>query len=407
MRAAALAALLAASPGAAETVLTGRLLGGRNLADGRPGSFSGQAAASAAAAWAPGGRWTLLPTLSGSWSGVESALDTAGGRTLFAEEMQHRAAFKGVYEPEGARWRLKPSAGWRARLLKETADEGWLEGLFDHHTLDVGADWELTARSGAGAAPPGVRAGYAFSRTLFPNYASLESGAPADPRGRPLARELAGRNVLDSDAHLFTAAAWAPLARGVRAEARLGFERRSWLEQKLVREDGQLSSATREDLTTAFEAALAGETELRLGRVLAWGLEAGLSSTLSDQASFDPARGRFEPRHYNNSTVALTPSAGLRWGDFRAPASLSGSLRLARRSWPHRSARDGAGAYTGAGLREDSVAAALEGRWPLGPGLALALRLERLWASSNDHYEAAARFNHQATSILFGVVFDR
>lgn len=403
MRGAFLAALLAAAPArGAETLLSGRLMGGRHAADGRSAAFSGLVSGSAAAAWTSGGPWTFLPSVSGSWSGVETALDTAGGTTLFQETMEHRAAFKAVYQPERGRWRLKPFAGWRARLLKETDDEGWLEGLFDHHTMDVGADWELAERSGAG-----VRTGYAFSRTIFPNYASLESAAPTDPRGRPLARELAGRNVLDSDAHLFTLAVWSPLGRGLRAEGRLGFELRRWLDQKRVAADGSLLPETRGDLGTSFEASLDWERELRLDRTLTLGLDGALSGASSDQASFDPARGRYEARHYNNTAWSLGPSAALRWGDARAPASVGGALRFGGRVWPYRSARDGSGAYTGQGLREDTFSASLDGRWPLGPGLALTARLERLWASSNDRYEGTHRFNHEATSLLFGVAFER
>lgn len=402
MRTAALAVLLAAAPaGAAETLLSGRLMGGRHLAEGRTGAFSGLVSGSGSAAWGSGA-WTVIPTLSGSWSGVEAALDTAGGTTLFQESMEHRAAVKAVYQPERRSWRLKPFAGWRTRLLKETDDEDWMGGLFDHHTFDVGLDWERPGGAGGG-----VRAGYAFSRTVFTNYASLESAAPTDPKGRPLARELAGRNVLDSDAHLFTLAAWSPLPRGFRAEGRLGFEVRNWLDQKLVGPDGGLSSETRGDLRTSFEGGLAWERDLRLDRTLQLGLDGSLTGTISDQASFDPARGRYEPRHYNNTAWTLGPSAGLRWGDARAPASVAGSLRLGGRVWPYRSAREGSGAYTGQGLREQSFAAALEGRWPLGPGLALMARLERLWASSNDAYQGTHRFNHEATSLLFGVAFER
>lgn len=397
-----LLALACVPAGAAETLLTGRLAGGRHQADGRAGSFSGAAAASAAGAWSAGERWTLLPTLSGSWSGVESALDTAGGTTLFSETMEHRVGLKALYQPEKGRWRLKPSAGWRARLLKETKDEDWLDGLFDHHTADFGLDWEYAARGGAG-----LRAGFAFSRTIFPNFSSLESTAPVDPRGRPLARELAGRRVLDSDAKLLTAAAWTPLPRGFKADVRGAMELRDYFEQKRVRSDGLLADDTRGDLTTTLEAGVSHERELRLDKVLSLGLDVGLANTLSNQGSFDPARGRYEPHHYDNTSWSVAPSAGLRWGDLRAPAAVTAALRFGARSWPHRSARDGVGAYTGSGLREESLGASVDGRWPFGPGLALTARLERRWASSNDGYEAAHRFNHEATSILIGVAFER
>lgn len=403
MRDAALLLALALSPaGAAETLLTGRLAGGRHQADGRAEAFSGAAAGSAAAAWGMGERWTLLPTLSGSWSGVESALDTAGGTTLFSESMEHRLGLKAVYQPENARWRLKPALGWRAKLLKETKDEDWLKGLFDHHTVDLGLDWEYAARGGAG-----LRAGFALSRTIFPNFASLESTAPVDPRGRPLARELAGRRVLDSDAKLLTAAAWAPLPRGFKADARAAVELRDYFDQKRVRPDGLLAEDTRGDVTTTVEAGLSHERELRLDKVLSLGVDVGVTNTLSDQGSFDPARGRYEPHHYDNTAWSVSPSAGLRWGDLRAPAAVTTALKFGARSWPHRSARDGVGAYTGSGLREQNLGAVLDGRWPFGPGLALTARLERRWSSANDGYEAAHRFNHEATSILIGVAFER
>ncbi|TPW19613.1 MAG: hypothetical protein FD126_2513, partial [Elusimicrobia bacterium] len=371
-------------------------------ADGRAGAFSGSAAGSAAAAWAMGERWTFLPTLSGSWSGVESALDTAGGTTLFSESMDHRAGLKAVYQPEKGRWRLKPSLGWRAKLLKETEDEDWLKGLFDHHILDLGVDWEYAARGGAG-----LRAGFAVSRTLFPNFSSLESTAPRDSRGRPLARELAGSRVLDSDAKLLTAAAWTPLARGFRADGRVGLELRDFYDQKRVRPDGLLSDDTRGDFTTTVEAGLSHERELRLDRVLALGVDVAVANVRSDQASFDPARGRYEPHHYDHTAWSVAPSAGLKWGDLSAPAALTAALRFGARSWPHRSARDGVGAYSGSGLREENLSAAFDGRWPFGPGLALTARLERRWSSSNDGYEAAHRFNHEATSFLLGVAFER
>lgn len=397
-----LLAVLCLPAAGAETVLGGRLLGGRHLAAGRPGAFSGQAAASAAAAFGAEGPWTLLPTVSGGWNGVESALDTPGGTTLFQEAVDARAAVKGLYRRPDARWSLKPSAGWRMRLLKETRDEAWFSGLFDHHVVDAGLEWEFAARQGAA-----VRVGYAFSRTLFANYESLESSAPTDPRGRPLARELAGRKVLDSDAHLLTLGLGGVPAAGLRGEGRLGFERRGWRDQRLVLADGSLGAQKRTDLTTTLEAALSWDRDLRLDRTLTLALDGSVSGTVSNQASFDPARGRYEPRRYNNTAWRLGPSAGLRWGDRRAPVSATLGASVGGRSWPHRSARDAAGAYTGQGLRERTFGLAAEGRWPLGPALALSGRAERLWASSNDRYGAAHRFNHQATSLLFGAVFER
>ncbi|MBI5598041.1 MAG: hypothetical protein HY928_18315 [Elusimicrobia bacterium] len=401
----ALLCALLAFPGPAralETVISARFLGGRLQTDGRPGAFSGSASGSAAAAVPLGPRWTFFPVLGGSYSGVESALDTAGGTTLFSEAMEHRVSLKAVYAPARGRWLLKPRAGWRMRLLRETKDEDWLSGLFDSHTVDGGVDleWDLSA---------GRRlwAGYALSRTFFPNFNSLESSAPLDPRGRPLARELAGSGVLDFDAHLLSAGLLLPLPKGLALDLKAGLQVRRFLHQKLVRSDGSLGDSTRGDLVSSAEAGLRASGEPRPNRRLHGGLSVQFEDTVSDQACFDPARARFQERCYSYAAWKLGPDFGASWGDPRAPASLAGGLRYGWRRWPHRSARDGIGAYSGVGLLEQTWALSLEGRWPLAPGLGLMARVERSWARANDHYEGFHRFNHDATSLLFGVAFER
>ncbi|MBI3299309.1 MAG: hypothetical protein HYZ75_14170 [Elusimicrobia bacterium] len=403
MRAALCLALLlfSAPAGAVETLLSARLLGGRHLAEGRQDSLSGSAAAAAAAAVPLGPRWTLFPSLSGSWSGVQSALATPGGATLFSETMEHRVAAKAAFQPARARWRLKPHAGWRGSFLRETKDEGWTDGLFDHHTFDGGLEFERDLRGGAAWA-----LGWAYTRTIFPNYATLESAAPTDIRGRPLARELAGAKVLDSDAQVLTASLRAPLGGGLRADGRLGLQLRDYPQQRLVRSDGLLASETREDLVTTAEASLRLDREPRPDLRASGALAVSFEDVVSDQASFDPARARYEPRHYNSAAWSVGPDLAVSWGDPRAPAALSLAARYSWRRWPHRSARDAGGAYTGNGLLQQAWTLAADGRWPLRPGLALVARLERRIARANDHYQAAQRFNHDATSFLFGVALE-
>lgn len=400
----ALCAILAlpTCAGGLETVLSARLTGGRLQSQGRPGSFSGAASGSAAAALPLGARWTLFPVLAGAYSGVESALDTAGGTTLFSESMEHRASVKAVYTPARGRWRLKPRAGWRARLLRETKDEAWLEGLFDSHTIDGGLDAEWELKDGRR-----FYAGYALSRTLFPNFSSLESSAPLDPRGRPLARELAGTGVLDFDSHLLSGGLFLPLPRGMSLDLKAGLQIRRFLHQKLVRSDGTLDAQTRDDLVTSVEAGLRAAGEPRPNERLEGRLSLQFEDAVSEQGSFDPARGRYEGRCYGYASWKAGPDFSVSWGDPRAPASLSTAMRYSWRRWPHRSARDGTGAYTGVGLLEQSWSLSLEGRWPLAPGLGLIARLDRSWARANDHFEGFHRFNHDATSLLFGVAFER
>ncbi|MDE2291827.1 MAG: hypothetical protein KGL53_07070, partial [Elusimicrobia bacterium] len=379
-----------------------RLLGGRLFADGRPGSFSGRASGEAASAVPLGERWTLFPTVSAAWSGVESALDVPGGTTLFQESLLSRVRVKAVLRPEASRWSWKAWTGWRGELLKETKDESWFHGLFDNHTVDVGLEAERTARGGARAS-----FSYAFSRTLFPNYSSLESSAPSDPYGRPLARELAGVRVLDWDGHLFSAGLSVPLPHGLDASARGGLQLRDYLEQHLVQSDGLLGPGTRSDVVGLLSAGLGASGEVWPDARAGGGLDVSFEDDVSDQASFDPASGRYEPHHYDYTQWSVGPRASLSYGDPRAPLRLSLAAAASLRRWPHRSARDASGLFTGAGLTESDWSVSAEGRWPLAPGLSLVGRVERTWARANDHDEALHRFNYDATSVLAGVALER
>ena len=385
-----------------ETVLSARLSGGRLQTGGRPGAFSGSASASAAAVLPLGARWALFPVVSGAYSGLESALDTAGGTTLFSESMEHRITMKGVYTPARGRWRLKPRGGWRTRLLRETKDEGWLEGLFDSHTFDGGLDAEWVLGDGRR-----FSAGYALSRTLFPNFSSLESSAPLDPRGRPLARELAGPGGLDFDSHILSGGASLPLPAKMSLDLKAGIQIRRFLHQRLVRSDGALASDTRTDLVTSVAAGLRKSGEPRVNERLEAGVALEFEDALSDQGSFDPARGRYDERAYSYASFKAGPDFSVSLGDPRAPVSFAAGLRYSWRRWPHRSSRDGTGAYTGTGLLEETWAVSFDGRWPLAPGLGLVARLERSWARANDHFEGFHRFNYDATSLHFGVAFER
>ena len=149
-----------------------QVLGGQYFFAGDKGALSGNISGVVAPAMKFNERWSLLPSLNSSYQGTKQVVDLVGAGTLVQEQMEHRAALKAVYSPEGSRWRFKPSASFKAQLLKETRGETWGKGLFDYRKWNAGFETEFMYHD-----PFSVRLGLDYYETSFHNYTSLESQA--------------------------------------------------------------------------------------------------------------------------------------------------------------------------------------------------------------------------------------
>src|SRR5262249_50654230 len=114
-------------------VLDVELLGGQYFFQHNDGALSGNFHFTAAAAIKSPrlSAWTFEPLLASGYRGTKQVTDLVGGGTLFQETIENRAALRAVYEASPL-WRVKPSASYEIDYLKETKDETWGHGLFDH-----------------------------------------------------------------------------------------------------------------------------------------------------------------------------------------------------------------------------------------------------------------------------------
>jgi hypothetical protein len=174
--------------------------GGQHFFDGNESALSGNFKLRISPAVKFNEKWTLIPTYSGGYQGTRDVQELAGGGTLFQDSTGHGTTVKGVYSLSPS-WKLKGTAGASVEFLRETKDEKWGDGLFDHRKYSGGLETEFSASKETGG-----RVAYDFYALDFPNYTSLESSQDAT-----LSRELAGKDTLNSGNHLGTLGFWAPL----------------------------------------------------------------------------------------------------------------------------------------------------------------------------------------------------
>lgn len=376
-----------------------QVLGGQYFFRGERASLTGNAAASVTPGLKFNERWALLPSLSSSYQGTKQVVDLVGAGSLFQEQMDHRLAVKGVYQPsEDSLWRLKPSAGLRYQLLKETKDEDWTKGLFDYQKLGVGMEAEYVYRD-----PFTVRAGLDYYQVRFPNYRSLESEAAS----MGLARELAGDHVLDNGNVAATVAMDAPVwGDRVVVDGSLYLNYARFGEQRVVAATGDLIEPTREDLTTALSAGVKLPLEHRSDLRTVSSLSAGMTFNSSNQNSYDAQRTHFTPQYYNYNEFRVSPGFRLLVGHPRAPVSLGVAGHLWLRSYPHRVIQDSNGNYQTTALRSANWMSSVSLAYPMAPHFSLMFNVQHGRASSNQRFEQYYRYNYSVTNYLFGFTFE-
>ena len=407
MRAAiAAAALVLGSPAGAaaapalDTLASAQFLGGQYMFGSQKGSLGGNASVSVVPAVRIDEGIRLVPVIASSYQGTKQVLDLAGAGTLFQEQMDHRLGLRAVFGDEDGPWRIKPHAGFKYELLRETRDERWGHGLFDYRRLGGGLEVEYVYRR-----PYSVRAGVEDFFTSFPNYASLESQAPADLQGQPLARELAGRHVLDHHGQTAFAAATFPSGR-FEAEGRLAVQHVRYAGQHLVDSTGALGREVRDDFLTALAWTLRMPADLNTDRRWLGGFSLGAAYNSSDQNSYDAARFKYLPRYYDYGEVSAGAQGTLLFGDRRRPADVSAGLSWSLRSYPHRPTQDETGLYGTGRQRQQALTFSASAHYPMADRWSLAVQFQTGRARSNQHYEQVYAYNYTEMSYLVGVSYE-
>jgi hypothetical protein len=387
-----LSLILRASSFAAEIipVYDIRFFSGQHFHDGSASSLSGNFTVQASPAVRFNDRWSLVPTYTGGYQGTRDVQELAGGGTLFQDSTSHGLLVKPVYHAGG--WKFKASAGARYEFLRETEDEDWGDGLFDHRKYSGGVEIEYGEAAGG-------RAGYDYYTLDFPNYQSLESAQ--DPT---LSRELTGKDVLNSRNHLASAGFWAPLPGGLRADAAFYFNGRRFDDQPVVAASGSPTAQDRADQVLA--ASLAFSRPWTWGESVRCAAELGVSynATDSNQNHYDARKTVFLKDYYDYSQAAVSPRLSAALGGRPWLVSLSGSH--SRRDYAERPVQDADGNYLSEKIRAAETTVGLGLAYPIGKNFKARAAGTLGWSDSNMEYEKVFSYNYKIANYLIGFSYE-
>ncbi|MHB0997090.1 MAG: hypothetical protein ACYC2I_12040 [Elusimicrobiales bacterium] len=381
--------------------------GGQHFFEGREGDLSGNLnlLASAAVRHRKLGRdWTLVPVISSQYQGTKQVTDLVGGGTLFQEKMSHSLALRGVWQLS-PKWKLKPGLGYKWEFLKETRDESWGDGLFDYRRPSFSLEGEY-----AYADPFSLRVGYDFYHIGFVNFHSLES-IIKDSQGNALARELAGRSVLDSYNHAFSAGGTAKAPWRSYAEGNLTVTVRLFPDQHVVGRSGDFDGATRRDLNTQFSAAWRVPRQLSPAWKAVGGLRLAAGHNTSNQNSYDAQRVKFLADYYDTFSLR----AGVDLNLYRRlpgrqegerPLELSLSATLGRTAYSGRQAQDASGLYLNDGIYQNEAVLSLGVSYPIAPHFVWTSQFGYGRQTSNQAFEKLYRYNFTTTNYRIGFGYE-
>ncbi len=368
-------------------------LGGQHFFEGRASSLGGNIDVGYTPVVKFSDRWSLVPTYTGSYQGTRDVQELAGGGTLFQDSTAHGLLVKSVHQ-WGGRWKVKPSAGARVELLRETVGEDWGDGLFDYQKYSGGIETEYALSPQSGG-----RLAYDYYQLAFPNYQSLESAT--DPT---LSRELAGEKVLDSANHMVTLGWWSPLPAEGRLDLTAYMNSRAFGDQPIVKADGGLSGSDRSDTTLSVSAQSAhrfslGETVRGLGE-----MSFGYGSQNSDQNHYDARKGDFLENYYNYTQWTVAPRVSAAFGSSRWVATLGAAYQA--REYGDRPAQDGNGDYLSEKLKLNVFSTRLSLAYPVAKNMKLRFQSSLAWSDSNMQYEKVFRYNYRIANYMMGFSYD-
>lgn len=336
-------------------------------------------------------KWSLFPTYRGNYQGNRSIEELAGGGMLFQDSTGHNLLLKSVSTI--GRWKIKPSVGARVEWLRETKDEEWGDGLFDHRRLSGGVEAEY-----AGSARTGGRVAYDYYGLVFPNYRSLESAQ--DPT---LSRELVGEKVLDNTNHMLTLEGWAPLPARGRMDVTLLMDKRAYSDQPVVDALGDLTGTLREDTVVAL-SGIASYPFRGLWNLRCVGeLGLGLGRQSSNQNHYDARKGEFNPTYYDYSEWRLAPKVTALFGGNLWRASLGGSYQ--DRNYDERPAQDSAGNSLSEPLTMSNTTLEITLRRDISEHLSIRFQSGLGWGKSNSDYDKVFQYNYKIADYMVGFTY--
>jgi hypothetical protein len=258
----------------------------------------------------------LLRSLSSDWgfyldgraayTGFKQVNELAGGGTLFQQSLDFGLGAKWVKRYDEG-WSLKPRAGWRTQLFRETTDETWGKGLYDFWRAEAGIVWEHKTRLGD-EIPWTWQLSYDFYYTHYPHFQSL-----ATQFGAELRTPNPGTRLLDTVTNQFGYRNEYDLPNFISAWIFYSISFITFTDQKIVQSQGQFLSTNRADTYQSlnFGASKRFNDWQTLGRVRpVAGISFTVADLISNQNTFDadPSRLKFIGAFYDYWEARLTPN---------------------------------------------------------------------------------------------------
>ncbi|MDD4003623.1 MAG: hypothetical protein PHW69_00275 [Elusimicrobiaceae bacterium] len=387
-----------ASPAFAEAVpyFSADVLGGQYFYDGNSGSLSANADVTASVGL-DAGSWFLTPIYEGRYQSTQQVYDIVGGGTMFNQMMSHRLSLSAIYEFAYG-WTVKPEAGYKIYYLNETRDEKWGTGLFDYRRTNTAVTVEHIY-----ADPFSVRFEADLYWLKFPNYTSLESQVGGD-----MARELAGKDVINSSNLAFTASINGRLNMFLW-DAALGYTRQSFGSQHVVNELGLFDSATRNDNLVSGRATLKYPVKLSPSSIVIPGLSLTCAHNGSNQNSYDATSAKFVPEFYNYSKARVGADAEYRRlvPEYKNKyLAVDFGLSYGRTSYPSRPVQNSAGAYGTDNIYLNEYVWRLSGSYPVSQKVDVVASVMYGNQTSNMSYEKLYVYNFNIFTYLAGVKYE-
>jgi len=377
-------------------VVNGQFFAGQDYFEGDKSSLAGNASLTFVPALRYSNRFSVLPTFESSYRGTRSAQELADGSNIFQDTWENNANVKLVHGLS-PHWKLKEFGGIRMKWLRETSDEKWNDGLYDYRILDAG--FEVEHQWNKSISLTGM---YDYSYTRFPNYESLEA-----TQGDDMAREYAGKDVMDTRSHLFSVRGNAPLVLGLRNFAQAYFSPRFYTDQHIVEASGLLSASLRKD--QAYGVDYSVDRPFRTGSVgmLTPSLRYAYSRLNSDQNHYDAKQTVFIGNFYDyvQNQVGVGLAYAFTMGG-AGPMGFEGSYTYSHRVYSDRPIQDASSAYLTDKLYVNESTVGLSFIYPIAKNLHLRVSSMFGRSRSNNDYEQLYRYNYSTANYLFGFVYD-
>lgn len=333
-------------------------------------------------------RFALLPLVRASYSGSQTAIRIIDEQTLFEQEQATQVEMGGTWR-FASDWKLAGAAGGAATFLKETADETWGDGLYDHRHLYANLAVERKFRPWG--RPSLWRVGAELAETRFPNYETLAS---------QVGQALAGTHTLDVRSTQLFFRGESALTGRLYSTYDLRLTVDDYADQKVVTPTGYSNDENRQDWRSLVRGRLDFALLPKKARQLNVGMELSAKVRDSNQNELDPVRGDFFAGYYDYYEFAAAPSVMLRWDRSRAVLTLGADV--ARRQYPRRPAQNEAGLSGSEDLVTWLTTGHLQFSIPVHGNLRAVTSVQRVWADSNTNYQGFYTYDYTSFSYLAG-----